>query len=239
MLKTKANWDSLWSAGFQYGPIESWSTDIFLALANLLKDIPNPKILSAGCGRGLIDYWLIQVFGYHVTLLDSSAQCIKNLRYNLKSVDPQLYNLSHASIFDIPYPDQTFDLVWNEGVLEHFSSSEYSIAIKEMSRVSKRYVVIDVPNANCKPYVLAKTWLEQNNLWGYGYEKPRKSLISDFKRHGLHVLSERSIGTRGTIENYIKMVPDEHQAKIRNKLKPTDYKIFPHLLTIGEIFRPN
>lgn len=47
-LKSKANWDNLWAPGFQYGPIESWSTDLFLTISQLLKDTPSPRILSAG-----------------------------------------------------------------------------------------------------------------------------------------------------------------------------------------------
>ncbi len=234
-LKSKADWDNLWAPGFEYGPIESWSSDLFLTIGNLLKDTPNPRILSAGCGRGLIDYWLVKVFGYHVTFLDYSAQCVKNLKLNLKNLPDNSYEISHASIFDIPYDNASFDLVWNEGVLEHFSMAEYSKSLKEMARVSRKYVLVDVPNANCKPYVLAKTWLEKNNLWGYGHENPRKTLKQDFQKHGIKVISEKAIGNKQTIINYINMVPAKYQSKIIDKLQPNDYKIFPHLMTIGKV----
>lgn len=101
---------------------------------------------------------------------------MKNLADNLKDLPLDSYEICHASIFDMPFENGIFDLVWNEGVLEHFSMKEYSKSLKEMKRVSKQYVLVDVPNANCKPYVLAKTWLEKNNQWGYGHENLRKSL---------------------------------------------------------------
>lgn len=235
LLNEKANWDSLWSSGFTYGPIESWSTDLFLAIGQLLKDTSHPKILSAGCGRGLIDYWLIQVFGYHVTFLDYSKQCIQNLQKNLRSLNRSSYALSQSSIFHIPFPDNSFDLVWNEGVLEHFSKEEFSQSVSEMCRVSRKYVLIDVPNANCKPYVLAKEWLEEHKLWAYGYELPRKTLRPDFRKHHLRVLQETAIGNLQTIKNYIAMVPEKNRKEITRKLHKKDYTVFPHLLTIGEI----
>ena len=237
-VKNVADWDSLWSPGFTYGPIESWSSDLFLEIAKLLQNTPHPKILSAGCGRGVIDYWLIKVFGFHITFLDYSEQCIKNLHKSLKDVNKNLYVISHASIMDIPFPDKTFDLVWNEGVLEHFSLREYNKALSEMTRVSKNWVLVDVPNANCKPYVLAKTWLEKHQLWGYGHENPRKTQKQDFRDHGLKEITERSIGNLQTIHNYLEMIPEEHRYKVVEKLLKMDYKTFPHLMTIGKVVTP-
>lgn len=231
----QANWDALWKSDFEYGTLDSWAKDIFITIAGLLQDIEKPRILSAGCGRGLIDYWLVKVLGYHVTLLDFSKKCIANLERSFGEFDKSKYALRYASVLDIPHPDGTFDLVWNGGVLEHFNEQEYCVALSEMKRVSRKYVIVGVPNANCKPYLLSKHWLEQNGKWPWGYEKPRASLRSDFEMLGIRVLIERQIGNKTTIRNYINMVPAKHRGVILDQLREADYEVFPHLLAVGEV----
>jgi len=215
--------------------LDSWAKDIFITIAGLLKDVESPRILSAGCGRGLIDYWLVKALGYHVTLLDLSRKCIANLERAFGEFDKSKYALRHGSVLDMPYPDGAFDLVWNEGVLEHFSEQEYHSALAEMKRVSRKFVLIDVPNAACRPYMLSKQWLEEHGMWAWGYENPRASLKKDLEMAGMRVLSERPIGNETTIRNYINMVPAEHRSAILDQITKTDCEVFPHLLAVGEV----
>jgi len=176
----------------------------------------------------------MQTFGWRVELLDYSRQCIANLKKSLKRVDPSRYTLTHGSIFEIPRPDRSFDLVWNEGVLEHFSKEEFEKSLGEMVRTSRRFVLVDVPNANCKPYVLVKAWLESHGMWKWGFEDPKRSLRADLERLGLTVRYERSIGGRRTTDNYLAMVPDAARGEILAQLTPQDYEVYPHLLVVGE-----
>lgn len=212
-----------------------WEVDIFVNISLLLKDIENPQILSAGCGRGLIDYWLINVFGYNVVLLDSSKKCINNLRSAFRKVNKDKFQLCHASMLDIPYPDNSFDLVWNEGVLEHFQQDDYERAIKEMVRISRKYILIDVPYAKSKPYIEVKKWLEENNLWAWGYEDPKVSLKNDLEVNGVKIIKEIPIGSVQTNINYINMIPSDKRKEIFRQLTRDDFQVFPHLMTIGEM----
>jgi len=234
MISENANWNNIWSKKFVYGQLRDWEAEIFVNIYSLLKDIENPQILSAGCGRGLIDYWLINVFGYKVVLLDSSTKCIENLRRAFRKVNKEKFELHHASILDIPYPDNSFDLVWNEGVLEHFHKDDYERTIKEMVRVSRRYIMSDVPYAKSKPYIMAKKLLEENGLWAWGYEDPKVSLKDDLEDNGVSILKEIPIGSIQTNKNYINMVPPEKREQILKRLTEDDFEVFPHLMTIGE-----
>jgi len=237
MIFKNANWDKLWSKKFTYGNLADWTVDIFLNISILLKNIENPRILSAGCGRGLIDYWLIKVFGFKTVLLDNSKKCIQNLKKAFRKVDKEKFEICNASIINIPYPDNSFDLVWNEGVLEHFKRDEYEKALKEMIRVSQKYILIDVPYAKSKPYIFAKKFLEENSLWDWGYEDPKVSLKEDLIANGVRVLKEECIGSIKTNRNYIDMIPFDKRDNILKELKKEDFNVFPHLLTIGEKYR--
>lgn len=233
MTSGDANWDKLWRQGFTYGPLDGWAREIFLTIGELLEDCDSPSILSAGCGRGLIDYWILEALGCRVTLLDNSMQCIKNLKKLLRKVEGGRYEIVYGSIQDIHFPNRSFDLVWNEGALEHFHEADYRRAFREMVRVARRYVLTDVPNANCRPYILVKEWVDAHGKWSWGYEQPRGSLRQDLEDCGVQLLSEKSIGGHRTIMNYLDMVPFEHRQGILNRLEPEDFETFPHLLTIG------
>lgn len=235
MIFKEANWDKIWSkTDFKPHSLSDWEADIFINIYALLKNSPNSYILSAGCGRGLIDYWLINCLGYRVVLLDYSSECIQNLKKIFKKTDKNKYQICRASILNIPYQDNTFDLVWNEGVLEHFSVDDFERALKEMIRVSKKYILVDVPYSKSKPYMMAKKYLEENNLWPWGYEKPRISLIDDFKKFGVKVIKETPIGSTQTNFNYLNMIPLKDREKIIKELTEEDFKVFPHLMIIGE-----
>lgn len=234
MIFTNADWDKIWAKKFIYSHLVDWEADIFVNIYLLLKDIKNPCILSAGCGRGLIDFFLINVFGYNVVLLDNSSKCINNLRKAFREVDKDKFELCHASVLDIPYPENNFDLVWNEGLLEHFHMDDYKKAINEIVRVTKKYILIDVPYAKSQPYVMAKRWLEEKGLWEWGYEDPKVSLKTDLEVSGADVIKETPIGSIQTNRNYVNMIPPEKRGDILRSLNEDDFKVFPHLMTIAQ-----
>lgn len=234
MISGNANWDKIWSKKISFGNLVDWEAEIFSAIYLLLKDVENAKILSAGCGRGVIDYWLLSVLGYSTTLLDYSKNCVKHLRKAFEKFSKDQCEIQCASILEMPYPDNSFDLVWNEGVLEHFSPADFERAFKEMARVSRKFVLIDVPYSKSRPYMLSKKWLEENNLWSWGYEEPKPSLRELFEAEGVSVIQERPIGSSRTNQNYVNLIPSAHRENILNQLTVDDFKIPPHLMTIGE-----
>jgi hypothetical protein len=147
------------------------------------------------------------------------------------------FELRNASILDMPFADGAFDLVWNEGVLEHFQPADYQKAISEMVRVTRKYILIDVPYAKSKPYVLSKKWLEQNGLWVWGYEDPKVSLKTVLADAGVRVIKEVPVGSIQTNKNYVNMIPIDKRQDVLSLLTEQDFSVFPHLMTIGEKIR--
>lgn len=103
----------------------------------------NNNILEAGCGEGAIGLHLANL-GFKVTLLDLSDSALNQTKMNFHAWNLK-GNFVKGDIFNMDFPSNHFDAVWNQGVLEHFSNAEE--AIKEMFRVTKKrgYVVVFVP----------------------------------------------------------------------------------------------
>jgi ubiquinone/menaquinone biosynthesis C-methylase UbiE len=239
MKFNKADWDKIYVGNglskllpqkFKYGALKTWERDLFLIVGNLLPE--NGSLLSVGCGRALIDYWLGIVFGAEVHLLDMSLPLLKKVHHSFGKAPHYLY---HHDALELPFGDQVFDIVWNAGVWEHFSHEQIYHGIAEMARVSKNYVVVSVPYAKSRPYILAKQWLEQNGKWIYGYEDPQETLQPYFEAAGLRVIEEYPIGTAQTCWNYVNMIPDsEAREDVIKQLREEDFYVYPHVVAIGK-----
>lgn len=96
------------------------------------------EILEAGCGEGIISARLAKK-GYKVTLLDISKQALHEAKNNIKKFtgknNSKNVNYVEGDIFKLPFDKNKFDIVWNQGVLEHFTEPEK--AIEQMYRVTK------------------------------------------------------------------------------------------------------
>jgi len=142
------------------------------AVINSLLPISGKKILESGCGTGKISLELTKL-GAKCTLLDKSPTAIDIAKdiYSKAKLDAKFVL---GDIFELPFPDGSFDIVWNAGVLEHFDENYTASAIKEMCRVCKAdgKVVIYVPSARGLFYRLGKWIKEIRGTWVYGYERP-------------------------------------------------------------------
>ena len=93
------------------------------------------SLLEVGCGDGRI---LNQLVGKYKNIcgLDISYNALNYVK--TKTIQGSLENL--------PFPDNSFDVVMCCEVLEHLPYSIYEKAIKEIERVAKKYILISVPN---------------------------------------------------------------------------------------------
>jgi SAM-dependent methyltransferase len=121
-------------------------------------------VLEAGCGTGQTLALLSE--RHESTGLDISRAALNLAQNNCKN--PVL-----GSIFTIPFRDNTFDLVYNSGVIEHFEDPTNIAAIQEMSRVTKPSgrVVIIVPNTLCLWYRAGKSVAVIMKNFEFGYEE--------------------------------------------------------------------
>jgi len=108
------------------------SFERFVSYACQLQAIESCKpktILEIGPGNSIVTQHL-RTAGYHVTTVD---------------VDPESGSDLVADIRDLPSKDATFDVVVAFQVLEHIPWEDVSGALVELARVSKKNLVISVP----------------------------------------------------------------------------------------------
>lgn len=99
-----------------------------------------PTILDAGCGEGFIDALLMEKFAYtNLVGLEYADEAIKIA----KQINPEVRYIQ-GDITKMPFQDHAFDIVISTEVLEHLE--EPGIALKELIRVAKKFVLITVPH---------------------------------------------------------------------------------------------
>ena len=94
------------------------------------------SVLEVGCGEGLLADHLIKR-----ARPDRFDACDVALR-PAPGIDPQI-SLREASIYALPYPDHSFDLVVCCEVLEHLQDPPAALA--ELARVADRHVLLSTP----------------------------------------------------------------------------------------------
>ena len=155
-------WEKVWTKNLITSDYSLKYLDFMIEIE---KNLPKgSKILEAGCGTGQT---LSLLSDRHETFgLDNSRAALHLAQNNCKF-------LVLGSIFHLPFNANTFDLVYNSGVIEHFKDPENVDAIKEMARVTKPsgMVIIIVPNTLCLWYKVGKFVALMMKNFEFGYEE--------------------------------------------------------------------
>jgi SAM-dependent methyltransferase len=113
-----------------------------LRLTEILERIPTDieSILDVGCGNGHITNGMVDRFvptgGKDVIGVDRSGAALVHVRCNKVAAD----------VGAIPFREKQFDMVTAFEVLEHLPLGTYSAAIDQFKALSKKYIMITVPN---------------------------------------------------------------------------------------------
>ncbi|MFH0905263.1 MAG: class I SAM-dependent methyltransferase [bacterium] len=113
---------------------------------NFLSEILNSgacKILEVGTGSGAMSIFFSWL-GLDVTGIDVDPQVIDKAKQESARLNGRA-QFAAADAFQLPYPDNSFELIFHQGVLEHFSDDDIHRMLTEQLRVAPR-VVFSVPN---------------------------------------------------------------------------------------------
>lgn len=136
--------------------------NFYSSLISLAKPLLPQTILDAGCGEG---------FSMNKLRLNGIGEKIEGIEYSKDAISfgkklfPHL-NIKQGSVYDLPYKDNSFDLIICTEVLEHLEKP--TKALNEILRVSKRYLIISVPN---EPLFMMSNFLRGKNLSRLGNDE--------------------------------------------------------------------
>ena len=124
--------DRIWSSGFEYSSDE---VERLSAVKSLVaKEVTS--LLDVGCGNGHFVNSMLRTRAIgRVCGVDRSKAALSHVK-------AEKYE---ASADNLPFEDNEFDLVCAFEVLEHLPIAIYEQAIREITRVAKKHVLISVP----------------------------------------------------------------------------------------------
>jgi SAM-dependent methyltransferase len=155
----------------------SWATylndanlfDNAIRLRNLIWTIQRhvPKggrILEVGCGSGATAVLLSEI-GYQVTAVDREEELIVRIRERYSDwIRSRNLEVLLGDMFALPWDGQEFDLIYHQGVLEHFEDEQIVKALTEQRRVASR-LIFDVPNARYPSHPYGNERLLRPSHW--------------------------------------------------------------------------
>jgi ubiquinone/menaquinone biosynthesis C-methylase UbiE len=151
------------------------------------------RALEPGTGTGLVALEVTRR-GAETTVLDTSEEALELARDAFTRAGLHAEPV-RGSVFELPFPDASFDVVFNTGLLEHFQLERRRAALDEMLRVLRADGVCVTlnPNARARLYRRAKDAAERRGTWDVGVELPIATLadVVDLDRYRL---DEHSFG---------------------------------------------
>lgn len=172
----KNKFDKIWKEK-KSDALKNTSFDIFAekAFGEFSKWISKEDniILEAGSGTGRYCIALSEKFkSCEIVGIDNSRNACELAIEGARIRNINNINFIQGDIFYLPFRDNCFNVVFNDGVLEHFL--DCSSPFREMIRVTKTNgkIIVCVPNWYCFPHTLYKKIRGRN--YEYGYEKSFK-----------------------------------------------------------------
>ena len=187
-VSSKADWENFWSRDRSVEEIYPASASI---LRNLFEvaDVQGLKILEVGAGTGR-DSIKLSERNAVVTVLDFADNALYKVQQALDITGGKL-NLVRGDGLILPFDDESFDIVFHQGLLEHFHDPQS--LLQENVRVLKKggYLLVDVPQTY-HIYTIIKHILIKLDKWFAGWETEFTigSLRKLFLQNGLTIRRE-------------------------------------------------
>ena len=173
-------WDDVWSRDTDHASEilkNRFTTEAYRQIRSFVSPADR-SILEAGCGTGRFANLLGRDFPRSSVIgIDLSASALLLAKKTNKEIGCKNVSFSQASLFSLPFPDDYFDFVFSEGVIQIFNPNcnpSDLDALKEMARVTKPggKLLVSVINWFCFPHTFYKWNLHRRNLtYEYDFEK--------------------------------------------------------------------
>lgn len=148
-------------------------------LAEYIKKTFNPKtILDIGCAKG----FAVKAFLHY----DIDAQGFDISEWAISNCEPEAKGrLKVADMRNgIPYPDNSFDMIYMESTLEHIEREDLDAVAKEMLRVAKEFILIGVLydksgmiDPSHRTFMSKSEWIKLFTVAGCHYDTTERGFI--------------------------------------------------------------
>ena len=195
----RAKWDAYYT-DLALQPIDAPTAAFNEELSGIVRELlpAGGAVLEAGCGGGSQSL-AISNAGYDAALLDFSPAALDYAK--------RLFEANGATadfILGDAFADgeRQYDLVFNAGVLEHYTLDEQAAFLRGMASRSRRFVLVLIPNRGCYWYWLWRIRRAAGGAWPFGKEVPQTQLADAFHAAGLHYVGQTFVG-EGWTEAFI------------------------------------
>ena len=154
----------------------------------MLPKLDKPRVLDIGCGSGVPTMELARLLNGEITGLDINQDLIGVLRGKIKKAGvSDRVRAIRSSIFDMEFPEESFDIIWTEG-------SIYVIGFKKGLQEWKRlirpggFMVVHDEMGNVKEklkristcgYELLGYFMLDTDVWWNEYFAPLERLVNE------------------------------------------------------------
>ena len=195
--------------------IKDASPRIVHLMASKLKLNSDTKLLDLGSGYGGAARYLTKKYGCQVTCLNlSETQNERNESLNKKNGLDHLITVMEGNFEDIPFSDNSFDVVWSQDAIVHSGNREQ--VLSEVNRVlmetgdfifTDLMQTYDCPKSVLKP-VLERIHLDSLGSFGFYVEQARKLDVKEIRVQDLseHLTTHYQRVMEETIDRYDEMV---------------------------------
>ena len=166
-LSTKENWEEVYGDLSRYQDLYLYQQQLVEIICDQFSELSGVKILEVGCGKGNEIVQLAKKGGACLGLdFSESAMVLMQKRLLKEQLGMPLVRGDAANL---PFKADTFDLVFSQGVLEHFTRPEE--ILQEQRRVMPKgaLLVTEVPN-KWTLYTIYKKILMALKRWLPGWE---------------------------------------------------------------------
>jgi ubiquinone/menaquinone biosynthesis C-methylase UbiE len=146
-----------------------------------------PRILDIGCGSGIPTIELANLSNGEVIGIDTDQSSIDELKRKItKEALSKRVEGINLSMFEMKFPDETFDIIWSEGAIRGIG---FETALKQWRRFLKRdgylvihcqtkYVVDSLSHIPKHGYSLKETVQLPPDVWWTDFYQPLEEKIS-------------------------------------------------------------
>lgn len=111
------------------------ATDRIIKASHIKKET---KVLEVAPNMGTTAIYLAKTFGCHVTGVDIHAESVEKARRNVENHGLEgLIDIQHGNAMNLPFEDNTFDVIINEAMLTMLQGEQKKKALSEYYRVLK------------------------------------------------------------------------------------------------------